>query len=140
MAYCTLADLLERIPEETIIQLTDDTDSGLVDQSKVDAAIARADEEINAWCGRRYLVPFPSVPAVVPGLSADMALYFLYGRTVDEIPEARKDGYKNAVRLLEKISSGQISLGVAAVEEAGQLGAEFSGPGRLFSRDSLRGV
>lgn len=140
MAYCTLADLLERIPEETIIQLTDDTDSGLVDQSKVDAAIARADEEINAWCGSRYLVPFASVPAVVPGLSADMAIYFLYGRTVDEVPEARKDGYKNAVRLLEKIASGQISLGVAAVPETSQLTAEFSGNERIFSRDKLRGM
>jgi phage gp36-like protein len=138
--YTTLAAILERIPEETVIQLTDDAGAGVVDQTKVDAAIARAGQEIDAWCGTRYRVPFDPAPAVVAGLAADLAIYYLYGRTVEEIPEARKDAHKNALRLLEKISIGQVSLGIdpapAATSASGA--AVVSGNSRQFSRDKLR--
>ncbi|WP_051361128.1 gp436 family protein [Desulfuromonas sp. TF] len=140
--YTTLAALLERIPEEALIQLTDDGGLGTIDQDKVDAAIARAAQEIDAWCGARYQVPFDPAPSIVPGLAADLAIYYLYGRTVDEIPESRKDAHKNAVRLLEKIALGQVSLGVdpapAATTSAGA--AIVSGADRQFTRDKLRGM
>lgn len=141
MAYCTLDDILERVSEQTIIELTDDTGSGVVDQDKVSAAIARADKEIDAWCGRRYQVPFSSPPAIVGELSADLSLYFLYARVVSEIPEARKDAHKNVLRLLEKISGGQVSLGIDPTSVNVESHAEFiPGSPRTFTRDSQKGV
>jgi len=142
MPYSTLADLIERLPEQALVQLTDDAGVGLVDSAKVAAAIARADQEIDAWCGGRYSVPFASPPAVVRGLSADLAIYYLHGRTQDEIPETRKDSHKNALRLLEKIAEGKISLGLdpAPAAPAASGAAIVSGPGRLFSRNSLDGM
>ena len=141
MPYCTLADILKRIPEEAVIQLTDDAGAGVVGQSNVDSAISRADKEIDAWCGDRYLVPFTSpAPPIVGELAIDMAIYFLYGRTVDEIPKSRADAYKNAVRLLEKISDGTISLGVEPVPAAGAVGRPVTRvPKRLFSDETLEG-
>lgn len=142
MPYSTLADLTERLPEPALIQLTDDTGVGLVDTAKIAAAIERADQEIDAWCGGRYSVPFASPPAVLRGLSADLAIYYLYGRTQDEIPEARKDGHKNALRLLEKIAEGKVSLGLdpAPASPSGSGAAIVSNPGRLFNRDQLKGM
>ena len=142
MPYCTLADILERIPEKGVIQLTDDDRIGVVDQVKVDAAIARADKEIDAWCGGRYTVPFAEPPAVIRELSADLAVYHLYSRKVDKIPETRIDGQKNALRLLEKIGDGKVSLGVAQMPPAAPAavsgGASFVAPNRIFTRDKLK--
>lgn len=139
--YTTQADILERIPEETLTQLTDDDNVGTIDADKVTAAIARAGQEIDAYCGGRYSVPFATAPAVIGGLATDMAIYFLYGRTQEEIPETRKDAYKNAVRLLEKIADGKISLGVDPTPAAPSgSGASFSGGARRFNRDTLKGM
>lgn len=142
MPYCTLASILERIPEKVVIQLTDDDRLGAVDQVKVDAAIARAEGEIDAWCGGRYAVPFATVPPVIAELAADLAVYHLYARKVEKIPETRVDGWKNAVRLLEKISEGKVSLGVAQLPPPAPAavagGASFTGGERRFTRDSLK--
>ncbi len=137
--YCEQADILERIPEDVVIQLTDDDDLGVIDADKVAAAIERAGQEVDAWCGGRYSVPFASPPAIVVGVSIDMAIYYLYGRTMEEIPEARKDAYKNAVKLLEKVADGKVLLGAAAAPApATNSGASFSGNTRVFSRDTLK--
>lgn len=139
--YSALTDILERLPERVVIQLTDDDATGVVVTDKVDAAITRADKEIDAWCGARYTVPFVAIPPVVVELSADMAVYFLYSRTQDEIPQARIDGYKNAVNLLKAISKGEVSLGVAETPAATTGDApEITSAPRLFNRNSLRNM
>jgi phage gp36-like protein len=142
MPYSTLADILERIAEKVVIQLTDDDRLGVVDQGKVDAAIARADKEIDAWCGNRYTVPFADPPAVIREISADLAVYHLYARKVDKLPETRVEGQKNALRLLEKISDGKVSLGTAQLPPAAPAavsgGASFVAPDRVFTRDTLK--
>lgn len=138
MAYSTLNDILERIDEAAVIELTDDASAGLVDQTKIDGAIARADKEIDAWCGGRYAVPFVTVPAIITELSADMAVYFLYVRRVDEVPAGRKDAYQAGVKLLEKISKGQISLGVDPLTApSSSAGVETVTGNRVFDADSL---
>jgi len=138
--YSTQDDILERIPEETVIQLTDDEDTGAIVATRVTAAIGRADGEIDFWCGRRYSVPFTTVPDIIAELSTDMAIYFLYGRTLDEMPKTRVDAYKNAVRMLEKISEGKgVDLGVAlATVTPSGTSASFTGNDRQFTRDKLR--
>jgi len=141
MAYSSQDQLVARITEQTIIDLTDDSGSGIVDSTKVAAAIARADQEIDAWCGSRYRVPFATPPAVVSGLSADLAIYYLHARTQGTIPEAIRESHKNVTRLLEKISDGKVSLGVDPAPAASTTGnsAEIIGPERIFNRDKLGG-
>ncbi len=142
MAYCTLDDLENMIPEAVLIQLTDDAGTDTVDQGAIDDAIAQADAEIDSYCGTRYAVPFATVPDVVKKASVDIAIYNLYSRRVEEIPQTRTDRYKNAVRLLEAISKGTISIGVdPAPAEASQGLAESNRPvsDRTFTRDKLRG-
>ena len=43
MAYSTESDLLERITEQQLIQLTDDDNVGQIDAAKVTSAIAAAE-------------------------------------------------------------------------------------------------
>ncbi|MDH3998905.1 MAG: DUF1320 domain-containing protein [Desulfuromonadales bacterium] len=140
--YSTQEDILERLPEETVVQLTDDEDSGDIDAARVVAAIERADQEIDAWCGSRFHVPFTSTPAIIGGISTDLAIYYLYGRTQEEIPQTRKDAYDNALRTLEQIADGKLSLGAAeaASSSASSANASFCGNTRRFTRDSLKGM
>lgn len=139
MAYSTLADLLLAIPEATLIQLTDDAAAGEVNENAVSEAIATADSEIDGWCQSRYEVSFTDPPALIKKLSVDLAIYNLYSRWSEVIPETRTDRYKNAQRILEKIATGAITLGSAAA--AGETsGAEFMADDRLFTRTKLKGM
>ena len=142
MAYSTLDDIKKLLPEETIIQLTDDENLGVVNQGRVDEAIAQADAEINSYCASKYTVPFTTVPAIAKKISVDLAIYNLYSRKVDIIPETRAERYKNAIRQLEGISKGTISLGVdpapAATTEGGAE-TNITTSDRIFTKDSMGG-
>lgn len=139
MAYSTLTDIAERIPAEILLQLTDDADTGSVDEAKAAAAIARADSEIDAWCGGRYAVPFATVPAIIAELSADLATYYLYSRRQEIIPEARSERYRANQALLKAISAGQVQLPGAASAKTGATRIEVTSNDRLFNRGSLKG-
>jgi len=143
MPYSTLTDIKKLIPEETVIQLTDDENTGAVVESRVTEAIAQADAEIDSYCGGRYTVPFATVPDIVKKISVDIAIYNLYSRKVEELPETRSDRYKNAIRQLEGISKGLISIGEA---DAPPASTSEGGPetnktedDRIFTRDKLGG-
>ncbi|MBE7415084.1 MAG: DUF1320 domain-containing protein [Deltaproteobacteria bacterium] len=137
--YCTLDDIKKLLPEESLIQLTDDEGQGTVDQGRVDEAIAQADAEIDSYCAVKYRVPFDPVPDLVKKCSVDLAIYNLYSRRVEEIPQTRTDRYRNAIRQLEGISKGTVSLGVDPAPSAASHGErpDISGPARIFSRTRM---
>lgn len=138
MSYCTKADLLGLIPEETIIQLTDDHGAGAVDDDIIDQAIADADAEIDGYCGERYTLPFSPVPVIIKKASVDIAIYNLYGRR-QGAPEDRTKRYDNAVKLLRDISAGKVTLGASAPEETAQDTVEISTSldDRVFTKTTL---
>lgn len=142
MSYSVLDDIKKLIPEDTLIQLTDDDGIGTVNQGRVDEAIAQADSEIDSYCGGRYSVPFATVPGIVKKISVDIAIYNLYSRRVEVIPETRADRYKNAIRQLEGISKGVISIGVDPAPSAATQSSntvEIATSEKIFSRDKMAG-
>ncbi len=142
MAYSTLTDIKKLIPEAIIIQLTDDEDLGTVNQARVDEAIAQADAEIDSYCGGKYSVPFSTVPDIVKKISVDIAIYNLYSRRVEEIPETRAARYKNAIRQLEGIAKGLISIGEDPEPSAPTQGGVENiktNDDRTFTKDNLSG-
>ena len=40
--YCALSDIIDQVPEQKVIELTDDENTGEVNQARVDKAIATA--------------------------------------------------------------------------------------------------
>lgn len=140
--YSTLTDIKKLIPEEVVIQLTDDENTGAVNQTRVDEAIAQADAEIDSYCGGKYSVPFATVPDIVKKISVDIAIYNLYSRRVEEMPETRSDRYKNAIRQLEGIAKGNISIGEATEPTAAEQGGvekNKTESDRIFTKDTLSG-
>lgn len=140
--YSTLDDIKAKLPEETLLQLTDDDSLGEIDQAKIDAAITEADSEIDGYCSTRYTVPFAVVPAVIKKVSVDLAIYHLYARRVEKMPEVREVNRNNAVGLLKDISRGMVKLGEVATTapvQPQQSPVITSSP-RLFSRDKMKGL
>lgn len=152
MSYCTLTDIKNLLPEETLIQLTDDENlhpasilaSDQQHQAiigRIDEAIAAADAEIDGYCAGRYSVPFSPVPPVVKGLSVEIAVYYLYKRRT--VPERIETSYDKAVARLKDISKGLMTLGVApppaAAADGDSVGVNCSAEDRIFTRDTMKG-
>ncbi len=140
MPYCTQDDILQQLDEATLIQLTDDTGIGSVDTEMVARAISDADATIDAYCQGHYSLPLEPVPAVIRKISVDISIYNLYSRRADSVPENRLERYKNAVRFLERVSAGQISLGAAApAPETTGNSVDIDQNERIFTRDNMEG-
>lgn len=112
MDYSTLDDLKEQLSEDELIGLTDDADAGVIDTSVTDRAISDANAVIDGYCKTKYTVPLEPVPDIIRKISVDLAIYNLFSRKGDVIPEMRIERYKNAIKFLEHISIGKITLGV----------------------------
>lgn len=112
MAYCAQGDIEKQIPSSTVTQLTDDEGTGAKVAERVSEAIARADSLIDSYCAGKYTVPFEApAPDVVKTLSVDMAIYHLYARRVETMPEVRAQRYKDAVAFLHDLAAGKATLG-----------------------------
>jgi len=137
--YATQADILEQLDEDTLIQLTDDADTGAVDDDMVTRAIADADAEIDGYCGKRYSVPFSTVPAIIRKFAVDIAIYNLYARRKGA-PEDRKDRYTSALKFLAGVSKGIISLGENDPDSTPASNApEIDDEDRIFTRTTMEG-
>jgi len=138
--YCAKADILDLLEEQKLAQLTDDENTGVVNDARVDKAIADACGEIDGYLGARYPLPLAVTPAVVRKCAVDIAVYNLFSRTIGA-PEERRDRYKDAVAILVNISKGVISLGGADPDGTPKPSEapRMSGCGNVFGRDSLKG-
>ena len=139
MPYIVQADLLADLPNDVLIQLTDDNKDGAVDAAVVADAITRAQSEVDGYLATRYAVPIASPPDLVKSLTAILTVHRLYGRRGRGIPDDWAKRYDQAVRTLRDISNGTITLGVdpPPAESSKSTAGETFGPERMFDRDKL---
>lgn len=139
--YITKDDILDCLPLEFLIQLTDDESTGAVDDAKVSAAIEDAEGEADGYLATRYLTPLSPVPAAVKKFVTDIAVYNLYGRR-DTVPPDREKRYDNAVKFFSNVSKGTVSLGAETPQPTvtnEQLTAETEVNERVFTRKDMSG-
>ncbi len=134
MAYCSQNDILTRISQEELAQLTSDS-GDLPDALVVEEAIAQADAEIDSYLGSCCSVPLTPAPPRLKALSADMAIYHIYSRR-GVAPPVRRERYEAAVAFLKAVAAGAATLG----ESAGNTREveDFSSAARIFSRTGLK--
>ena len=140
MAYATRTDIDKRITQAELVRLTDESDSGIVDEAKVEAALEAADLEIDSYLAGnpRYKLPLVVVPPLLPSLAVDLALWNLYSiADADGMPKTRTERRQAAVDILKRLADGSLTLGAA--EPASQT-PSFSGGDRLFTRTTMRDV
>ena len=169
MGYNTIDDILGEVSEDILLQLIEDDGSDVtVDMIKlvfsagdlsnltsdqaaaatksaatITKALDRANGEVDGFCGKRYQVPFSPLPDFVKALALDIAVYNIFSRR-EMIPENRKTRRDNAVKNLEQIAKGLVTLGVPDSTPAPETfssatPAVVSAGSRQFSRNSLKG-
>lgn len=136
MTYATQQNMLDRFGETEIAQLTDigEVAQGGIVSEVLNRALDDADAEINGYLAARYVLPLASTPQLLVGMATDIARYRLYRDQVTETVEKR---YKAAVKILENIAAGKISLGLDAAATPAQVsdGVQFGTSTRVFGRD-----
>jgi len=142
MAYCTLEDLEKIMPEQDLIELTDDdVPAAVIVTANVDKAIADAGELIDGYLRARYSLPLTPAPGLINTLACDIAVYRLYARRVKLTPpEGVSERYKNALKLLDLIQKGEITLGDGGAQTPEASGDSVSvSADRIFTRRKMKG-
>jgi phage gp36-like protein len=143
--HCSLDDIKKHLPEERLVELTDDLcpgRGGAVNEEIVGEIISESSMLIDSMIGGRHSLPLKETPPVLKKACVDLSIYRLYERRLDleDNPGMRKR-YDNAMKLLKMIADGEISLGVDESPD----GAFFakscvSGGGPEFTMNSMRGL
>lgn len=141
--YCTLDDLKKRIPENDLIQLTDDADQGVIDEATVNDLIASAGEVIDGYLRGRYALPLNPVPGMIRAIALDLVIYVLYGRRPTfGIPEAVEKQQAVQMKILKQIQDGVVTLGSNGVATPAAATSKniilVSAATPVFTNDTLR--
>jgi phage gp36-like protein len=119
VTYITLEDLSKKLGEYNLVQLTDNSNSGEIDEDVVNDAIKYAQGVFDGYVRLRYELPVPTTP-LVRSLNISIAIFNLIENraSLDEgTYKIRENAYKNAIGILKNIGEGKAALDVPAVEE-----------------------
>ena len=132
MSYCTQQDLIDRYGEAELIQLTDRERVGEINTEVLDRAISDADGEIDGYLSK-FSRPISPVPKVLMRIACDITRFYLYDDQATEHVEKR---YFNAVKFLQGVARGEISIGVDAAGAAPESdnSPEMQSGGNVFNR------
>ena len=134
MPYALKSDMLEEFDEQELIQLTDRDipTAGAIVDAVLTRALTGASAEIDG-----YLVRYSGQTLTLPILTryaCDIARYRLYRSGA---PEEVRNRYRDAIRFLEMVAAGKISLGVAAETAASETTIQFTTGQKVFVREDV---
>ena len=112
MTYCTSKDIEIQIGLQSLIQLTnDDCTQQTVDSVVVDEALLYSSTLIDGYLRGKYTLPLNTQFPLLRAIAIDISIYRLYSRRIyTEMPETISENYKNAIRTLEQLKKGVITL------------------------------
>lgn len=135
MGYATQEDIEELYGEDLLVRVADHDRDGTPDPEVVTKGLQAADELCDAFLSAQYTVPVTPTPGIVRSCAIDIAIYKM---ALDRAPrtEEMRLRYEDALKLLEKISTGKVGLGLPPVDDNGD-GIPDSDPnanrkGRIF--------
>lgn len=130
--YCTLDDIKALVAEDKLIKLTDDEKKGIVNTTVVDAIIGNASAVIDSYLQERYVLPLASTPPVITAYCVAISIYRIFYRR-EKVPEPVAAEYENTIEKLEKMATGDISLGIPGISELFQIKKNKTVADRVFS-------
>lgn len=111
MDYCTIEDIETYVSTSTLIQLTSDYEQDEVDRVVAEEAIIYSSTLIDGYLRGRYTLPLDARFPLLRIVAIDLSVYRLYSRRMrDDMPEVVEANYKNAIKILQDIQKGAISL------------------------------
>lgn len=140
--YATKQDLEDR-DGSMLYNLALDRSTDTLNDIWIDEALATADDEINGYLSRRFVLPLPSVPDLLKRQAIVIAFYWLGDRD-NQVPDLLQDRYDRAIAKVKEIAAGKVDLGLPTPDmpPEGSVGKVelVQQNERLFTRDSLKGV
>lgn len=115
--YTSTRQLADRIGQGELIQLTNPTDptATTINAVRMEDAIADIEALIDAKLLPRYALPLATVPRLLSNIAADLLRARLYA---DRVPESIANREKAALKLLDDIATGKLSLGLDMAAQA----------------------
>ncbi|MBL4832237.1 MAG: DUF1320 domain-containing protein [Aliivibrio sp.] len=138
MPYCSKQDLIDRFGFDELVQLTDDANTGVINDVVLNQAIADASAEMDGYLASRYSLPLVSQPQVLKPLSCNITRHLLHDEAAGDQVTKRYDA---AIKSLVNISKGIISLGLTNTGTTAQSNdlAEMQSSGSVFARSKSTG-
>ena len=116
--YASQDDIVELYGIDLLVRVSDLDKDGVPDPDVVQRGLQGADDIINAYLSAQYTIPVVPTPGSIKTAAIDIAVYRMaIGRAMrtDEM----RVRYEDALMLLDKISKGQIGLGLPPVDSNG---------------------
>ena len=140
--YATKQDLEDR-DGSMLYNFALDRSTDTLNDIWIDEALATADDEINGYLSRRFVLPLPSVPDLLKRQAIVIGFYWLGDRD-NQVTDLLQKRYDSAIAKVKEIAAGKLDLGLPTPDQPpeGAVGKVelVQQNERLFTRDSLKGV
>lgn len=140
--YATKQDLEDR-DGSMLYNFALDRSTDTLNDVWIDEALATADDEINGYLSRRFVLPLPTVPDLLKRNAIVIAFYWLADRD-NQATDLLRERYDRAIAKIKEIAAGKIDLGLPTPDmpPEGSVGKVelVQDNERLFTRNSLKGV
>jgi phage gp36-like protein len=138
MPYCSKQDLIDRFGNDELVQLTDDANTGVINDVVLNQAISDASAEMDGYLASRYQLPLANQPQVLKPLACNITRYLLHDESAGDQVTKRYDA---AIKSLVNISKGIISLGLTDTGTTAQSNdlVEMQSAGSVFARNKSTG-
>jgi phage gp36-like protein len=103
---------------------------------RIQTEIANTTQIMDGYLGQRYALPLDPVPSILRACAKDIVRYRLHKDLQHDEKSAVYRRYKDAIKLLEQVRDGAMSLGIGDPQPAGGQVKISSGP-RQFDRAGL---
>lgn len=139
MDYCTSDDIEIQIGKNSLVQLTnDDNTQQTVDSVVVEEALIYSSTLIDGYLRGKYNLPLNTHFPLLRVIAIDICIYRLYSRRIyTDMPETISENYKNAIRALEQLKKGVITLETSEsieVKTSGEYRTNKTELDRLFNK------
>lgn len=135
MGYCTEEDITKKYGKTKVAQLSGSPSGQDIESDAVGEAIESADALIEGYAGKRYSMPFTTVPIIIKNLSRDLA--FLELKKGSKMGWSERDERQNGtlIKLLKDMGAGRVEIGADDTTEtvAGPVDS-FKSNTRIFTR------
>lgn len=137
--YASKQDLIDR-DEGMLWNFALDRETNTLNDTWINQALEQADDEINSFLGRRYILPLATVPGMLNKIAITIAFYWLADRD-QQATNLLEERYKMQLDTLREIGNGKRDFGLPtldAQEESSVGKVELVQDNeRLFTRKSL---
>lgn len=132
--------LKDRVSERTLIEYTDDHNTGTVDNDVVTGIIDGAAEEFYSIISGAYTLPLTEDYPLAQQIIRDIAVFNLYARRHDyEMPDAIEKRYEAAIKRADRLGAGTLTMYVKETDDTRNaiVAGNKTAKDTIFSKDVL---